>query len=179
MKLGEKGYTLIELLIAITIMALATGAAGAAIFQVLRNTERNNDHMTVVRQVQNAGYWISRDAQMAQTVSADNLTLPDFLVISWTELRAPNDAVYHSATYFFEGLTTDGIGTLKRNHWSTAGENQTSLIAQYIYCNPIDVDDTNSSKAIYDSPVLTVKLTALFEQEMESKEYKIRRRPNL
>ncbi len=34
--------------------------------------------MTVVRQVQNAGYWLSRDAQMAQSVNADNLTSPDF-----------------------------------------------------------------------------------------------------
>ena len=55
MKPGEKGYTLVELLIAITIMVAASGATSAAIFQVLRNSDRNNDLMTAVLQVENAG----------------------------------------------------------------------------------------------------------------------------
>ncbi len=177
MKLGEKGYTLIELLIAITIMALATGAAGAAIFQVLRNTERNNDYMTVVRQVENAGYWISRDAQMAHSISADNLTLPDFLVINWTEWDEAGNPTYHSANYTItiENLT-DGVGTLKRSHWSSAGASEQTLVAQYIYCDPGDAD--NTTKVSYQSPVLTVRLTALFEETIETKEYKIKPRPN-
>ncbi len=178
MKLGEKGYTLIELMIAITIMVLASGAAGAAIFQILRNTERNNDHLTVVRQVQNAGYWISRDAQMALSVTTDNLTLPDFLIINWTEWDDAGDPTYHSANYTIEGLTGGiGIGTLKRNHWSSAGANATTLVAQYIYYDPNDVDAT--SNASYQSPVLTVKLTAVFEEFVETREYKIKHRPNL
>ena len=50
MKLGEKGFTLIEMVIAIAITVVATGSAGAAIFQVLRNNERNSNHMTAVSQ---------------------------------------------------------------------------------------------------------------------------------
>ena len=175
MKASEKGFTLIEIIISMTIMALASSAAGTAIFQILRNTERNSDHMTVVRQVQNAGYWISRDAQMAQSTTTDNLTLPDFLVASWTEWDASGNPTYHTARYFFEGLT-NGIGMLKRNHRSTAGADEYTLIAQYIYYNPSDV--ANTSNASYQSSVLTVKLTALVEQTMESKEYEIKGRPN-
>ena len=175
MKLNEKGFTLIELLIAITIMVLAIGAAGGAIFQIFRGMESNNDHMTAVRQVQNAGYWISRDAQMAQTVTTDGLTLPDFLVVNWTEWDDAGDPIYHSATYFFEDLT-DGIGTLMREHWSSAGASEETLIAQYIYYDP-GVD--NTSNASYLSPVLTVQLTALFEKTRETKEYQITHRPNL
>ena len=176
MKLSEKGYTFIELLIAITIIVLASGAAGAAIFQIVRGTERNNDHMTVVRQVENAGYWISRDAQMAKTISADNLTLPDFLVMNWTELDDERNPVYHSANYSLEDLT-DGIGKLKRNYSSSAGANAETLIAEYIYCNPDDSD--NTSRASYQSLVLTVQLTAIFEETQETKEYRIKLRPNL
>ena len=173
MKLGEKGFTLVELVVAITIMVLASGAAGAAIFQIFNGTGRSNSHMTAVRQVQNAGYWISRDAQMAQTATIDNLTLPDFLILSWTEWDDAGDPIYHSATYSFEELT-DGIGKLKRGHWSSAGANEQTLIAEYIYYDPNDVDDT--SKASYESPVLTVQLTALFEEILETRAYKIKHR---
>jgi len=176
MKLGEKGYTFIELLIAITIMVLVSGVAGAAIFQVLNNTERNNDHITAVRQIQNAGYWISHDTQMAQIVATDNLTLPAFLVMNWTEQDVLDDPIYHSVTYILEDLN-DGIGKLKRIHWSSAGINEQTFIAEYIYYDPIDVDKT--STASYQAPVLTVQLTAIFEEALETKEYKIKHRPNL
>ncbi len=172
MKPGEKGFTLIELIIATSIMVLASGAAGAAIFQVLRNTERNSNHMTVVRQVQNAGYWISRDAQMALSANTtDNLT---FLSLSWTEWNDAGDPIYHSARYFFEDLT-DGVGTLKRSYWSSAGANQMTLVAQYIYYNPSDAG--NTSNVSYQSPILTVRLTAFLEESLKTREYKIKRRP--
>ncbi len=173
MKYGEKGYTLVELLIAITIMVLVSGSAGAVIFRILRDTERNNNHITAVHQVQNAGFWISRDIQMAENATTDNLTLPDFLILSWTEWDDAGDPIYHSANYSFEGLT-NGIGKLKRNHWSSAGANEQTLIAQYIYYNLGNVDDT--SKASYQSPVVTVQLTALFEDILETREYRIKHR---
>ncbi len=177
MKPGEKGYTLIELLIAITIMAVVSAAAGMAIFQVLRNTERNNDHITAVRQVENAGYWISRDALMAVSVTTtDNLTLPDFLSLSWTEWDDDGDPIYHSANYTFEGLT-NGIGKLMRNHGSTAGASEQTLVAQYIYYDPNAANTTSNTS--YQDPVLTVKITAIFEGILETREYKIKRRPGL
>ena len=174
MKPGEKGFTLIELVIAVAIMIVAVGAASAAIFQVFRNTERNNNHITAVRQVHNAGYWISRDAQTAQTIATDS-PLPDFLTISWTEDPA-GDPIYHTATYFFEDLT-DGIGKLKRNHSSTAGADEETLIAQYIYYDPTDVD--NTSEASYEYPVLTVQLTTIVEETLETREYRITHRASL
>ena len=175
MKPGEKGFTYVELLVAITIVALVSGAAAIAIFQIFKGTERNNNYMTAVRQVHNAGYWISSDVQMAQSVTAGNLTVPDFLVLSWTVPDYAGEDISHSATYFFEDLT-DGIGKLKRSHWSSAGVNEQTLIAEHIYYAPDDPDDT--SKASYQSPVLTVQITALFEETRETREYRINCRPN-
>ena len=176
MKTGEKGATLIELIVAITIIALVGGAAAIATFQVLKGTERNNDQVTTICQVQNAGFWISRDAQMAQSVTTSNLTLPNFLILSWTEWDDSDDETYHSAIYFFEDLA-DGTGNLKRRHWSSAGANEQTLIAKHIYYDPGDPD--NTSKASYQDKVLTLQLTALIKDDMETKEYRIMRRPNI
>lgn len=289
MKLGEKGFTLIELIVAVAIIALIGSATATATLQVLRVTGRNNEHMTAVRQVHNIGYWISRDAQMAQSVATDNLTEPDFLVLNWTEWNYADDPIYHSVTYFFEDLidlaggnpipetewggtfggssldfgevvrqtadggyiiagatsscgagsydvyliktdasgnkewekaiggsssdfaysveqTTDGgyiiagatdshgagggdvylvkvsplinipVGKLKRSHWSSAGTNEQTLVAEYIYFNPDDPD--NTTKASYQDSVLNVQLTSLFEEAIETREYMINLRPN-
>ena len=176
MKPGEKGYTLIELVMALAIMVLVSGAAATVIFQVCRGTGHNNDYTNTVRQLQNAGYWISRDAQMAQSTLTANLTAPDFLVLNWTEWDAANEPEYHSATYYFEDIT-DGTGRLKRHHWSSAGANEQTLVAEHIYYDPGDPDDT--SQVSYQSPVLTVRLTALFAETMETREYRISHRPNL
>ena len=176
MRRSEKGYTLIELIVAVAIIVLVSGAATVTIFQVLKGTEANNSHMNAVRQVQNAGYWIIRDAGMAQSIDTENLTSPDFLVFNWTEWDDENEEIYHSATYSFEDLT-DGIGKLKRSHWSSAGTNEQTLVAQHIYYTPADPD--NTSKADYQAPVLTLQIASLVDEVREIREYRIKHRPNI
>ncbi|MFC1954212.1 prepilin-type N-terminal cleavage/methylation domain-containing protein [Chloroflexota bacterium] len=174
MKPCEKGFTLIELVIGLSITVIVAGAAGAAIFQIFGNTERASNHMTVVRQVQNAGYWISLDAQMALSVTTDNLSLPVFLTFNWTEDAAGENPIYHSANYTIEDLSNN-TGTLIRSHSTTEGASEQTLVAKYIYYNPADTD--NSTQASYDSPLLSVQITALFEERMETREYKVKQRP--
>ncbi|MFC1991404.1 type II secretion system protein J [Chloroflexota bacterium] len=172
MKSREKGFTIIELIIAVSIMILVAGAAGPAIFQIFRNTERNSNYMTAVRQVQNAGHWISRDAQMALVVTTDNLTLPDLLTLTWTEWDE-EDPIYHTANYYFDNLNGN-IGQLKRHYWSTEGADEQTLIAQYIYCNP--ADSANTTQVSFQDELLTVQLTALFRESQETREYRITHR---
>ncbi len=176
MKQGKNGFTLIGLAVTLAITAIIGSAAATATFQIARSTGRNGNHMTAVRQVQNAGYHISHDAQMAESVIADNLTPPNFLVLNWTEQDYDGgDPTYHSVTYFIEGLS-DGVGKLKRSHWSSAGASEETLIAEYIY---YDLDDPeNTSKPAYQSPVLTIRLVALYEETRETREYQVIRRPN-
>ncbi len=176
MKRGEKGYTFIELIVALGIIVLVGGAAAMTTFQVFRGIDHNNAHNLVVRQVQNGGYWIGRDAQTALSVSADNLTAPDFLVLAWTIWDDDGEPTYHTATYYFEGLN-DGVGTLKRRHWSSDGASQQTLIAQHIYYDP--ADPSRTSRVSYVTPSLTLQLTALFEQNIETREYIVTHRPNL
>ena len=177
MRYSERGFTLIELAVAVAIIALIGSAAAATTFQVIRGSQSGNNRMTAVRQVQNAGYWIGRDVQMAESVDADGLSFPDFIVLNWTERDySGGDSIYHSVSYFFEDLSDD-IGKLKREHWSSAGANEQTLVADYIYYDPDGPD--NSSKVSYQSPVLTLQLTAISGDAFETREYRIQRRPNL
>jgi len=176
MKKGQMGFTLVELLVAVTMMAVISATAAMAINQVSKGTAYSNNSVTAVRQVQNAGYSISRDVLKAHSVIADNLTAPEFLIINWTEWDENDDPIYHTVTYSIEDLD-HGIGTLTRSHWSSDGLNQKTTIAEYVYYHPGDLD--NTTKVYYDSPQITLKLTAIFKDKRESREYRIARRPTL
>jgi prepilin-type N-terminal cleavage/methylation domain-containing protein len=66
----QSGFTLIEILIALLIVgALSTGIT-MTISQIFNSNVRNTARMTAVQNVQSAVHWLSRDAQMAQTVQA-------------------------------------------------------------------------------------------------------------
>jgi prepilin-type N-terminal cleavage/methylation domain-containing protein len=84
---NERGFTFLELLIVLAIGGIIAGAATSTTFQMITGSHRSSNHMTAVRQVQNVGYWISYDAQMAQSiVTADDVLTPEMEVLTmvWT-----------------------------------------------------------------------------------------------
>lgn len=172
MKQGEKGFSFIELIIAVTIISLVSGAAAIAIFQVLRGTERNNNYMTVVRQVQNAGFFISRDTQMAQNVITDNLTSPDFLLLSWTQGSTGDE---YQVAYTLNDMPGSQLKQLHRNQSINGGGNTTTFIAHYI--DP----DSQKTKCEFANGTLTLAITAIVGEgaarESETRTYKFVPRP--
>ena len=175
MRQAENGFSLIELLVVTAVVVLIAGAASMTVLQVVKGTESSNDRMTVGNQVQNAGYWISRDAQMAESLTVDNLTPADFLVLKWTDWSYDENSIYHSVVYSLEDIS-GGIGKLKRTHQDSVGTDEQVLVAEYVYYNPSDPD--NTTEASYESGVLTLKLVAVFGDAEEAREYKIYRRPS-
>jgi prepilin-type N-terminal cleavage/methylation domain-containing protein len=95
---GQKGFTLIELAIAMALGGIIAAAITMTMFQILDSSGRTSNHMTVVRQVQSAGYWVSKDAQMAQAVVT---TGPDGLPLElhWTDW----DGTDNTVTYDLQG----------------------------------------------------------------------------
>jgi len=173
MKQDEKGSTLLELIIAIAIMVLVAGAAQAGIFQIFKITELNSSHMTAVSQVQNAGYWIAHDARMAQGVTTDNLTLPDFLILSWIEQGSCDE---YQLTYTLENMAGSPLTKMLRHQYINGVLNTTTLVAQYI--DP----DSGNTRCEYDSGILTLTITATVDRgssiEKETRIYKIVPRPS-
>ena len=174
MKRSERGFTLIELIVAAAIIVLIVGAATMTTFQVLNVTRSSNDHMTAIRQVQNAGYWISRDALMAQKIDIgddpDTTEITEVLILSWTEWGYDEDSTYHSVTYSIQDLS-DGFEKLVRTHWSSDGVDEETLIAKYIYYTGDPEDD--ATWAYYDYPVLTMQIVASLGDANEIREYEI------
>ena len=128
---SQRGFSLVEIALAIAVAGVITGGITMTIFQVFDANARTSNHMTAVRQVQNAGYWVSHDAQMAQDiVTGDDPATPgvtEFLTLTWTDW----DGTVNEVTY------TIVDSELKRSH-SVNGDTETSIIAEYI-----DPDNTN------------------------------------
>ncbi|MBN1643457.1 MAG: hypothetical protein JW856_01355 [Dehalococcoidales bacterium] len=176
MRNGEKGFNTIELIISIALITIIGLGSYMVTHQTMTINSKGQSKMTVVTQAENAGYWIILDAQMAENITTDDLTSPNFIIISWTDWDVLGlNSVYHTSTYYFDDLA-DGIGILMRRHWSSAGANETSIVGEYIYYEP--TDPGNTSSATYQSPELTVRIVTEYKGTIEKREYKITQRPN-
>ena len=85
----QRGFTLLEMIVAIFIASLVVVAIATTTYQVLAGNARSNSHMTAVRQVQQVGHWMSEDGQMADLIDIENDSATvggsDILILRWTE----------------------------------------------------------------------------------------------
>jgi prepilin-type N-terminal cleavage/methylation domain-containing protein len=113
-KSNQRGFTLIELIIAIAIVAFVTGGVVTALFQVFNVNKLNSDHLAATRQVQNAGFWISQDSQMAQIVRTDDdigTVENEILILSWTgwgyDIGDDRGTDYVEIRYYYDAATSE------------------------------------------------------------------------
>ena len=148
----EKGFTLVELLVGLSIAVLVVGAASMTIITMMRLTPQTNNLAIALRQVQNAGYWISRDAEMSGTITIGNGN-PTFLTFKIP--TGPASADFYNVDYRFLNMS----GNLKRLMRVDGRTGQQLMIAEYIYYNP-GADPNNSTKASYQSSKLNFTIAA-------------------
>jgi prepilin-type N-terminal cleavage/methylation domain-containing protein len=168
MKRNEKGFTLIELIIVIAIASLIVNAAGMSIFQILNGTEHNNDHATAVRQVQNAGHWISQDAQRSQVIDNENnpaTGITEFITFTWTTWE---DNYSHEVIYIFEEITED-LADLKRQYTTYDDEgSEVSSVTTKIAGNI-----TEPVSFQYLNGTWTLTITSMAGELTETRKYEI------
>ncbi len=151
---------MIELLVALAITGLISGGLTMTIFQMLSGNAQSSNQMNVVRQVQNAGYWISQDVQMGQTITPGAVDgFP--LVVSWTDW----DGVLNEVTYTLVGEE------LRRSLSVDGGAAVDTLIAQNITLISCEF-------VVVDKLTLTVTASvAGFRPASETRTYEITPRP--
>ncbi len=169
---NQRGFTLIELIVALAITGFITGGITTTIFQVITIEARTSNHMTAVRQVQNAGFWVSRAATMAQYVDTnDDPGTPEVEVVifKWTDWSNNKE---NEVIYTLEG--TD-FSDFWRNH-DENGNTQRMRVAQYI-------DSINCQLDPIDKRKLTLTVTATVgggrEEASETREYEVIPRPSI
>lgn len=73
---GQRGYTLVESLIAIAITGFIVTVLGMVVQQMVVVPERGDDQLDAIHPMQNAAHWLTLDGQMASTaIGGSNLTL--------------------------------------------------------------------------------------------------------
>jgi type II secretory pathway component PulJ len=158
--------TFIELVIAMAITAVIVAGISAAIAQVFKMNSRNTSHMVTIRQVQSAGYWVSRDAQMARNIS-DTSHSPSLTVLAldWREW----DGTAISVTYWLSG-TTPNLA-LNRTYKTNNVIQSSSIISH-------NIASSSDCSVIY--PVngkLVFTITATIGNEHETRIYEVKPRP--
>jgi prepilin-type N-terminal cleavage/methylation domain-containing protein len=139
---SQRGFTLIEVLVALAIISLIGGGVSTATIQILKQGVRNGDYTTASQYTMNAIHWISRDAEMSQTVATDGVSgFP--LTLNWID--------WGGAKY--QVIYTIEDNKLKRSYSVNGGAPSQTVVAEYV--NTISENTTCE----FGSRVLTTQVT--------------------
>jgi len=155
LKRNQKGFTLIEVLVTVGILGAIMGVMAMTVVTIMIISPKSNDQVIALRQVQNAGYWISRDVLGAKEVSTTEAGV--FLAIDWG-----TDG--YDVNYVF-----DEDNELRRK---LNGASPGTLIAQYIV---IDETSFEEDPEVDNQYKLTVK--ALHGDADATRVYEVSPRP--
>ncbi|MDD4923682.1 MAG: prepilin-type N-terminal cleavage/methylation domain-containing protein [Dehalococcoidales bacterium] len=181
----QKGFTLIELIVAGAIGVLVIGALVAVVWQLFNTSASSSGNMMAVRQVQNAGYWISQDALQAQEIStaydADSGKVLELIWYEYEEIRnGDGNVISYAKGAGHKAVFLLNAGKLTREYYtSPVSDNnnfslqKTSYIAEYLEYDP-------DSSIVYTTGKLVLTLTANtggFRAQTAKRIYEVDTRP--
>lgn len=158
---NQRGLTLVELLIAIVLVGIVTAGITMTIGHMFTWTTRTNNHMIAVRQVQSAGYWVSRDFQQSQ--KTHSISEFDF-ALEWTSGNITTKVTY-------ELIGTD----LRRTSRVNEDIQATGVIARFI--DPGGTTVESSGDLLIFNVMATVGTGPVYQQS-EERLYEVQRRPD-
>ena len=95
---SSPGFTLPEVLVSVSIMAIAVGVVGGAIFQALGIERHWTDDVTATKELRHASSWLAGDAMNAETVLIDGTPPNSRLTLTWTDIADVSHTVVYSVS---------------------------------------------------------------------------------
>jgi type II secretory pathway pseudopilin PulG len=83
---SERGFTIVDLVMATAITGLIVSFLGTSIYQMMNVTEYGNDKLIAAHELQNAAFWFQLDGQKAKSATGGNslmLTLTDNSTVTY------------------------------------------------------------------------------------------------
>ena len=100
---GQRGMTLLELLVAAAVGAVLTTGAAAAIYQSGKLARWGGDELRAWHDIRSGVYWMGRDIPMAETTDlVDGAGPVSSLSLTWTEHSEAGD-IPHTSSYYLVG----------------------------------------------------------------------------
>jgi len=162
MRRRERGFTLIEVVVSLAIISVIIVAMAMTITTIVTNSQGTTERSVVLRQVQNAGYSISRDVQMAKNVILDGTGGFPLTLDIPVDTDQNND---YSVNYLF-----DGDKIMRQVYDSSHTLIKETVVAEYI-----DVGATTFTDLGTNTYELTVK--ACNGEGVAERSYQIKPRP--
>jgi len=109
----QKGFTLIEILVAMAVGGILMAGVVLGIFQVSWGTVRTNDQVVALTDVNNAALWLKKDLQMVQSTSLTNGVTASSVTLEWTDFTnfEEEENKNHTSTYALSPSGTKLIRT--------------------------------------------------------------------
>ena len=177
LKRGQKGLTLIELVIVIGLTSIVVAAITGTILGVFNTDARTRNDMTAVYQVRHAGKLVSEDILQAQHVTPGASSgFP--LSLNWTEVgETPNT---YKVIYKLVDMSggPGGLKILWREYYLNSALNSTTKVAEYINPDPTKTSIDPSEPCSYPNcGAYTFTVTATVGGVSETRVYQVTPRP--
>ena len=147
----EKGFTLLQIIVGLAIAGMLATAVMTAIPMMMQTAPRQANKLGVEEDIAFFRYWLTRDANAADTFTT--LSAPYFGSLEWSDYRAES-MVSYNVTYSYDSATTSIIREERQDDVT-----QSSLPVARRILDPSDATFTWSAS----TSKLTVDLTATIE----------------
>ena len=168
----ERGFILLEVLIAIVLIGLMLPAIGAALHMFLTIPPRESDELTAIHQVRIAADWISIDGKRAEEFVAGSY--PVYGTFSWED-RTGEIVYYHEVEYRWEEdgklIRDETIKRWENNDWVYDSESEIAIAR-----NIGNYSDVEFVQYTGDDPHLEVSINAAVDTQSKALTIYIRSR---
>jgi prepilin-type N-terminal cleavage/methylation domain-containing protein len=128
--MNQKGFTLIEILVAMLVGGMITAGVITGIFQIVYGTGQIREESVALSDIDNAAHWLTRDVVLGQSTDLDDdAPLPvSQMTLTWddsTWWAEQEESISHSVIYTYSGTALqrnyDGVVTTVGRHLTDVG----------------------------------------------------------